>query len=105
MRAKRVSMLVAAATCALAAGSVFAADADTAHRDHPVKDTYITTKVKAELAKDSATKAHEIKVTTKDGVVALSGIVGSKAEKEKAETDARGIKGVVDVNNGLEVKE
>jgi hyperosmotically inducible periplasmic protein len=106
MRVKRVSMLVAAATCALAAGSVFAADAaDTAHRDHPVKDTYITTKVKAELAKDSATKAHEIKVTTKDGVVALSGIVGSKAEKEKAETDARGIKGVVDVNNGLEVRE
>jgi hyperosmotically inducible periplasmic protein len=100
MRVKRVSLLVAAATCALTASGVFAADTD-----HPVKDTYITTKVKAELAKDSSTKAHEIKVTTKDGVVALSGTVGSKAEKEKAETDARGIKGVVDVNNGLEVKE
>jgi hyperosmotically inducible periplasmic protein len=100
MRVKRVSLLVAAATCALTASGVFAADTD-----HPVKDTYITTKVKAELAKDSSTKAHEIKVTTKDGVVALSGTVGSKAEKEKAETDARGIQGVVDVNNGLEVKE
>ncbi len=100
MRAKRASLLVATVTCALAAGSVFAADTD-----HPVKDSYITTKVKAELAKDSSTKARHIKVTTKDGVVALSGTVGSKAEKEKAETDARGIKGVVDVNNGLEVKE
>jgi hyperosmotically inducible periplasmic protein len=79
--------------------------ADTATTDHPVKDSYITTKVKAELAKDSSTKAHNIKVTTKDGVVALSGSVTSKAEKEKAETDARGIKGVVDVNNGLEVKQ
>ena len=105
MKVKRVSMLVAAATCAIAAGGVFAADADTAKTDHPVKDSYITTKVKAELAKDSATKAREIKVTTKDGVVALSGIVSSKAEKDKAETDARGIKGVVDVNNGLDVKE
>jgi len=101
MRVKRVSMLVAAATCALAASGVFAADTD----DHPVKDSYITTKVKAELAKDTATKARKIKVTTKDGVVALSGTVDSKAEKEKAETDARGIKGVLDVNNGLEVKE
>lgn len=105
MQVKRVSMLVAAATCALAAAGVFAADTDTAKSDHPVKDSYITTKVKAELAKDSATKAHNIKVTTKDGVVALSGMVGSKAEKEKAETDARGIKGVQDVNNGLEVRE
>jgi len=102
MRVKRVSLLVAAATCAIAAGGVFA---DTATTDHPVKDSYITTKVKAELAKDSSTKAHNIKVTTKDGVVALSGTVDSKAEKEKAETDARGIKGVVDVNNGLKVKE
>jgi hyperosmotically inducible periplasmic protein len=105
MRVKRASILVAAATCALAAGGVFAADAGTARTDHPVKDSYITTKVKAELAKDSATKARDIKVTTKDGVVALSGTVNSKAEKEKAETDARGVKGVVDVNNGLEVKE
>jgi hyperosmotically inducible periplasmic protein len=100
MRAKRVSMLVAAATCALAASGVFA-DTD----NHPVKDSYITTKVKAELAKDSDTKARHIKVTTKDGVVALSGTVNSKAEKDKAEADARNIKGVQDVNNGLEVKE
>ncbi len=101
MRVKRVSMLVAAATCALAASGVFAADTD----NHPVKDSYITTKVKAELAKDSDTKARHIKVTTKDGVVALSGTVNSKAEKDKAEADARNIKGVQDVNNGLEVKE
>jgi len=105
MRVKRASILAAAAACALAAGGVFAADTGAAETGHPVKDSYITTKVKAELAKDSATKAHEIHVKTKDGVVALSGIVASKAEKEKAETDARGVKGVVDVNNGLEVKE
>lgn len=104
MTVKRVSMLVALATCAFTAGGVFAADTGTAQTDHPVKDSYITTKVKAELAADHATKAKHIKVTTKDGVVALSGTVASQAEKEKAETDARGIKGVVDVNNGLKVK-
>jgi hyperosmotically inducible periplasmic protein len=105
MTVKRASMLVAAATCAIAAGGAFAADTDTAKTDQPVTDSYITTKVKAELATDSATKSRHIKVTTKDGVVALSGTVDSKAEKEKAETDARGVKGVVDVNNGLQVKE
>ncbi len=103
MNGKRVSMLVAAATLAIAGGA-FAADTGDVKSDQPVKDSYITTKVKAELAKDTATKAHHIKVMTKDGVVSLSGMVDSTAEKQKAETDARGIKGVVDVTNGLTVK-
>jgi len=102
MRAKRLSILLATAAFAIGGSGVYAADAGN---NHPVKDSYITTKVKAELAKDSATKARHIKVTTKAGVVALSGTVGSTAEKEKAESDARGVKGVVDVNNGLAVKE
>jgi len=105
MSVKRASILAAAATCALAAGGVLAADTGAAETGQPVKDSYITTKVKAELAKDRDTKAHDIHVTTKDGVVALSGTVDSRAEKDKAETDARGIKGVVDVNNGLQVKQ
>ncbi|HEV7716799.1 MAG TPA: BON domain-containing protein [Steroidobacteraceae bacterium] len=66
-------------------------------------DTVITTKVKTELAKDKATKATEINVETKNGVVSLNGAVGSLAAKEKAETDARAIKGVVDVSNNLRV--
>lgn len=102
MRVKRASLLVAAATCAIAAGGVFA---DTATTDHPVKDSYITTKVKAELAKDKGTSAKDIHVTTKDGIVMLNGTVASTAEKELAEKDAKKVKGVMDVHNDLKVQE
>jgi hyperosmotically inducible protein len=93
-------MLIAATMCSVfAIGTALAAD-----KDHPVKDAMITTKVKAELAKDSNTKAHKIHVTTKDGVVMLSGTVATAGEKEKAEADAKMVKGVVDVRNKIDVK-
>ncbi|HEY4214574.1 MAG TPA: BON domain-containing protein [Steroidobacteraceae bacterium] len=97
-----VSVLVAAAALGLTAG--VASAEDHVKSDQPVKDSYITTKVKAELAKDKGTKAHDIHVDTKDGVVMLSGAVESTAEKELAEKDAKKIKGVLDVHNELTVK-
>lgn len=104
MTAKK-SLIAAAAVCwAFAAGSVFAGD-NAMKSDQPVTDTVITTKVKAELAKDKSTKAKDIHVTTKEGVVMLDGAVGSEAEKEKAETDAKMVKGVVAVTNNLRVAE
>jgi osmotically-inducible protein OsmY len=72
--------------------------------DHPVQDSVITTKVKAELAKDSSTKASKIHVTTKDGVVMLSGMAATKAEAEKAEQDAKMVDGVKEVRNKIDVK-
>ena len=72
---------------------------------HPVKDSYITTKVKAELAADHATKAREIHVATVDGVVTLSGMARSEAEKDRAEQDAMRVKGVRSVNNKIKVPE
>jgi osmotically-inducible protein OsmY len=72
--------------------------------DHPVKDSVITTKVKAELAKDSSTKASKIHVTTKDGVVMLSGTASSKDEAQKAEQDAKLVEGVKEVRNKIDVK-
>ena len=104
MNRKRASIVITAASCMLAAGAVFAADATGTKSDQPVTDSYITTKVKAELAKDHD-KATKIHVKTKDGVVALTGIVASSAQKTKAEEDARTVKGVVDVKNGLQIKE
>jgi osmotically-inducible protein OsmY len=68
-----------------------------------VDDTWITTKVKTDLAKDKSTSATKIHVNTKAGVVVLTGTVPSAAEKEKAEQDARSVKGVVDVENQLNV--
>jgi hyperosmotically inducible protein len=101
MKRNYVSFLVAAASMAIVAGNAYADDVKS---DQPVADSYITTKVKAELAKDKGTKAHDIHVTTKDGVVMLEGTVGSAAEKELAAKDAKKVKGVVDVHNGLTVQ-
>jgi BON domain len=100
MRNKYLSALIAAGSLALITGT---ASGDP-KSDQPVKDSYITTKVKAELAKDKGTSAKDIHVTTKDGVVMLDGVVGSAAEKELAEKDAQRVKGVVDVHNGLTVR-
>ena len=99
MDRKQLSLVTAILCCAFA-GAVFGADSGNV-----VDDAYLTTKVKAELTSDSSTKARHISVKTKDGVVALTGKVDSAAEKDKAEKDARSVKGVVDVINKLDVKE
>ena len=89
--------IVGVAALALLSSSAFA-------DDKPVSDSWITTKVKAELAKDSDTQASKIHVTTKDGVVMLSGTAASKEEADKAERDAKTIDGVKEVRNKIDVK-
>jgi hyperosmotically inducible periplasmic protein len=101
MRIHYLSTVLTVGSLALAAGSALADDVKS---DQPVKDSYITTKVKGELAKDKGTSATNIHVTTKDGMVMLEGVVASQAEKELAEKDAKRVKGVVGVHNGLSVK-
>ena len=64
----------------------------------PVTDTWITTKVKADLLASSNVPGTEIKVETVNGVVSLSGAVATQAEKDKAVTTAKGIKGVTRVD-------
>jgi len=103
MSTKRLLIAATAAALGLTAGVVWAESATKS--DQPVTDSVITTKVKAELAKDRDTKARDIHVKTKDGVVTLSGSVDSMAEKDKAEQDTRGIKGVTEIANNLTVKQ
>lgn len=71
--------------------------------NHPMKDSYITSKVKAELTADHDTKAREIHVTTVNGIVTLRGVAASSAEKDRAEHDAMHVKGVKSVNNEIKV--
>jgi hyperosmotically inducible protein len=97
MNRKYVPILTAV-LCGAFAQAALAEDAEKA-----VSDSYVTTKVKAELAADSDTKSRHISVKTKSGIVALTGTVNSKAEKDKAEQDARTVKGVKDVINKLDV--
>lgn len=67
-------------------------------------DTFITTKVKAEIIKDKALSASEINVETFKGVVQLSGFVSSQSDINKAIEVARSVKGVKSVKNDMRVK-
>lgn len=69
-----------------------------------IDDSILTAKVKTALIADSDTKAHQINVETKDGVVQLSGFVDSASAKTAATSVARSVTGVKDVKNELSVK-
>ena len=69
-----------------------------------IDDTVLTAKVKTALIASSETKAHQINVETKDGVVQLSGFVDTSAAKSAATTVAKSVTGVKDVKNELSVK-
>ena len=64
----------------------------------------IETKVNAALMSAEATNAGDIDVEVREGVVQLSGFVASAAEKQVATEIAQGVKGVVRVDNALDLK-
>lgn len=69
-----------------------------------VADAAITTSVNAELAKDPALSALQINVDTTNGRVLLRGKAPNAAAKERATMLARNVKGVVAVENQLDVR-
>ena len=66
-------------------------------------DSWITTKVKAELAGHKDVSALHTKVSTNDGIVTLTGTARSTAEKELAAGYAAQVEGVKTVQNRLVV--
>ena len=71
----------------------------------PVTDSWITTKVKADLATTEGISSTDISVSTTNGVVTLIGVLASDTEVDKAIAVAKGIKGVVRVDaSALKVK-
>lgn len=82
--------------------AAYAADGDTVGTK--VGDAVITTKVKAEFAKDKAVSATAIKVETdSNGLVQLSGTAKTQAEADKAVVLAKNVKGVTAVKNDIVV--
>jgi hyperosmotically inducible protein len=69
-----------------------------------IDDGAITTKVKAALAGDPRTKAHQVNVETREGRVQLSGFVDSSEAKSTAEELARAVDSVKSVDNEIDVK-
>ena len=69
-----------------------------------VKDSVITTKVKAELAAAKLSSLVKIQVETDNaGVVTLSGTTATQAAKDKADSIARAVKGVTSIDNQIKV--
>jgi hyperosmotically inducible periplasmic protein len=67
--------------------------------DQPGTDTWITTKVKAELMTTKDIPSTEISVTTTNGIVMLAGVVDTKAQVEKSIAVAKAVKGVQKVDS------
>ena len=95
-----VSLAVAGLAPALAADLANGGtDMSAQSSQHPVDDTWITTKVKAELIKTPGIRSGDIDVTTKNGLVTLSGTVNSKAQLQKAIALTKSVRGVKQVDS------
>jgi hyperosmotically inducible periplasmic protein len=70
-----------------------------------IDDASVTAQVKADLLTHHSTSSLKTKVTTKDGVVTLSGKARNQAEKDLVTKLAKDIQGVRSVVNQMEVKE
>jgi osmotically-inducible protein OsmY len=68
-----------------------------------IDDTTITTRVKTAMLNDPDVGGLRIDVDTFKGVVTLSGRVKSQAEHDRAVMIARGINGVAEVKDALQV--
>ena len=82
-----------------------AASAGAFAGDEAKSDASITGSVKSALISNDATKARQINVETRDGVVQLSGFVDSAAAKSAAEATAKNVEGVKKVENKLSLRD
>ena len=93
-------LLVALMAAAVGCASTDKSQSAGAYAD----DSWITTKVKADILAEPSLKVAEIKVETYKGVVQLSGFVDSAASRDKAVEVARAVKGVTSVKNDMRLK-
>jgi len=87
------------------AGYTADTDSDRSHPKAFVKDSVITTKVKAKLADEKMSSLTHIRVDTDDnGVVWLSGKANTQDEVDKATSIASATEGVTAVKNNIKIK-
>ena len=103
--AAKASRDAAEATRQAAAEAKEAAKNAADQATNKVADALITTSVNAELAKDPKLSALRIDVDTDNGRVALRGTAPDVAAKDRATQLASNVKGVVSVDNQLEVRQ
>ncbi len=69
-----------------------------------IDDAGITTMVKSRFFEDKDVAGTSISVETLNGTVMLSGFAKNSLERNKAETIARGVKGVKSVRNEIAIR-
>jgi hyperosmotically inducible protein len=80
-------------------------DASKGHTSAYVKDSVITTKIKAKLAAEHASSLTKLNVDTDaSGIVWLTGTTATQADADKAVSIARETKGVTAVKSEIVVK-
>jgi hyperosmotically inducible protein len=99
---RRTSIGVAVLVMLLAVGVAIAAEPSRSV-GQTIDDTVITTEIKAKLAADKLSNLTKIGVSTKKGVVTLSGTVDSLERQERAGQIASSVKGVLGVVNTVQV--
>jgi len=96
--------ITAAALLFPVAGYTADSDSDRSSPKAFVKDSAITTKIKAKLAEEHLSSLARIRVDTDDhGVVRLSGEAKSQEEANRAESIARNVEGVAAVENHITI--
>jgi hyperosmotically inducible protein len=100
------AMLGAGATFMSAANADQTMNSDISHADTYVKDSVITTKVKAKLAEKHLSTLTNIQVDTdRQGIVWLSGHAPTQHAIDLAVMIAKGTEGVVKVHNKISVQQ
>src|SRR5271165_1831904 len=106
---KMLIVCTALALTAIAAAPAFvdpSNDSDTSHPGAFIKDSIVTTKVKAKLAEKHMSTLTDIQVDTDNsGIVWLSGKAPTKDASDLAEMIAKDTDGVRYVHNGIVVQE
>jgi len=98
------SIFVAGVLMLPIAGYTADGDSDRSSPKAFVKDSVITTKIKAELAEEKLSSLVRINVDTDNkGMVSLSGTAASQAAADKAVSIARAVKGVTSVENHIKI--
>ncbi len=69
-----------------------------------IDDTVVTASVKSALVADADIKSFDFKVETRKGVVMLSGFVDNQAQLDRANSLAKGVAGVIRVENSVTLK-
>ena len=105
MKSIIISAITLGGIVATAAVAAPPADSDTPHAGAFVKDSVITTKVKAKLAAKHLSTLTDIQVDTDDaGIVWLSGKAPTQDASDLAGMIAKDTDGVKNVHNGIVVQ-